>query len=75
MISLQDQHQPPIPLPIVLEARFDSKDLEESPKCHEKTRRDVRNEIQQWVDDANGETLFGLHAPAEWESRLWRGGL
>ncbi|KAH7259452.1 uncharacterized protein BKA55DRAFT_724578 [Fusarium redolens] len=52
-LGLQDQHQPPIPLPIVPEARFDSKDLEESPKCHEKTRPDVRNEIQQCVDDAN----------------------
>ncbi|KAF5694888.1 vegetative incompatibility het-e-1 [Fusarium globosum] len=63
-LTLQDQHQPSFQLPTVPEARFDSKDLEESPKCHEKTRREVRNKILQWVDGVEAETLFWLHAPA-----------
>ncbi|RFN46378.1 vegetative incompatibility protein het-e-1 [Fusarium flagelliforme] len=51
-------------LPIVPEARFDSKDLEDSPKCHEKTRHEIRNIIKQWVDDSEAEIFFWLHAPA-----------
>ncbi|KAF9762318.1 hypothetical protein IL306_003465 [Fusarium sp. DS 682] len=63
-LGLRDRHSEPILLPMVPEARFDGKDLEERPKCHEKTRREVRNKIRRWVDDAKGETLFWLHAPA-----------
>ncbi|KAF4446674.1 vegetative incompatibility protein het-e-1 [Fusarium austroafricanum] len=64
------------------EARFNSKDLEESPKCHKYTRLDVRKMIRQWVDDTNAETLLWLHAPAgtgkstlartHWSVRLWK---
>ncbi|KAH7198954.1 uncharacterized protein B0J16DRAFT_379402 [Fusarium flagelliforme] len=58
------QHELLKSLPTVPEARFDSKDLEDSPKCHAKTRHEVRNIIKQWVDDSKAETLFWLHGPA-----------
>ncbi|KAI1073023.1 hypothetical protein LB507_008920 [Fusarium sp. FIESC RH6] len=60
-----DQHQILGSLPTVPEARCDSKDFEDSPKCHRKTRKEVRNVITGWLDDSQAETLFWLHAPAE----------
>ncbi|KAJ4003075.1 hypothetical protein NW752_011750 [Fusarium irregulare] len=59
-----DQHQILGSLPTVPEARFDSKDLEDSPKCHENTRQEVRHTIKSWINDNTAETFFWLHAPA-----------
>ncbi|KAF5006477.1 hypothetical protein FDECE_7164 [Fusarium decemcellulare] len=56
--------EPPIVLPTVFEACFDSEDLRRSPHCDENTRTEVRAMIREWVDDTNAETLLWLHAPA-----------
>ncbi|KAF4947783.1 hypothetical protein FSARC_13888 [Fusarium sarcochroum] len=63
-LGLNDRKDTPISLPTVFEARFDSKDLEASPKCHPDTRTDVRQMIRVWVDDVDAETMIWLHAPA-----------
>ncbi|KAF5530963.1 vegetative incompatibility het-e-1 [Fusarium mexicanum] len=53
-----------ISLPIAYEARYDSKDLEEHPKCHEDTRNHVRSIIRSQVLDLKAKSLIWLHAPA-----------
>ena len=59
-----DQYQVLRSLPTVPEARFDSKDFEDSPKCHEKTRQEVRHTIRNWINDTDAEIFLWLHAPA-----------
>ncbi|KAM5369980.1 hypothetical protein ACJZ2D_008663 [Fusarium nematophilum] len=61
---IQESMSPPIQLSAIEEARFDSEDVQGSPKCHMGTRVDVRSRIKSWVNDASAETLFWLHAPA-----------
>ncbi|KAF4455182.1 vegetative incompatibility het-e-1 [Fusarium albosuccineum] len=56
--------EPPIVLPTVFDACFDSEELRRSPQCDEDTRTEVRAMIREWVDDTNAETLLWLHAPA-----------
>ncbi|KAK2728901.1 g-protein beta wd-40 repeats containing [Colletotrichum kahawae] len=54
----------PIDLPIVEEARYDSADVQDSPKCESGTRLRIRETIHHWADDESGEPLFWLVGPA-----------
>ncbi|KAH8753652.1 hypothetical protein F5883DRAFT_191999 [Diaporthe sp. PMI_573] len=54
----------PIYLPIVHEARYDSADVQGSPKCEEGTRIRIQQTITQWADDPSTEPLFWLVGPA-----------
>ncbi|KAM0426011.1 hypothetical protein ACHAPT_008640 [Fusarium lateritium] len=55
----------PIELPITGKARFDSDDVNESPKCQEGTQTALRSYIRNWVDGGQDETtLLWIHGPA-----------
>ncbi|KAH8744548.1 hypothetical protein F5883DRAFT_476236, partial [Diaporthe sp. PMI_573] len=54
----------PIDLPIVHEARYDSADVQGSPKCDEGTRIRIQQTITQWADNPSAEPLFWLGGPA-----------
>ena len=61
---MQEAAQLPIQLPVVEEARYDSEDVQASPKCHRNTRAKVRSQIRQWVNDPFAKAMLWLHAPA-----------
>ncbi|KAF4425545.1 Vegetative incompatibility protein HET-E-1 [Colletotrichum fructicola] len=54
----------PIDLPIVHEARYDSADVQDSPRCESGTRTRIQQTIYQWADDEFGEPIFWLVGPA-----------
>ncbi|KAJ0335531.1 hypothetical protein KNSL1_013570 [Colletotrichum chrysophilum] len=54
----------PIDLPIVYEARYDSADVQDSPRCESGTRARIQQTIYQWADDEFGEPIFWLLGPA-----------
>ncbi|KAF6793373.1 g-protein beta wd-40 repeats containing [Colletotrichum sojae] len=45
----------PIDLPIVKEARYDSADVQDSPKCESGTRLRIRETIHHWAHDDSAE--------------------
>ncbi|KAM0228716.1 hypothetical protein ACHAP5_011867, partial [Fusarium lateritium] len=51
-------------LPSCEDARFDSGDVHDSPKCHDGTMLTVRSRIETWVKDYQAPTVTWLHAPA-----------
>ncbi|KAH9225242.1 hypothetical protein K456DRAFT_1776097 [Colletotrichum gloeosporioides 23] len=51
-------------LPIVHEARYDSADVQDSPRCENGTRIRIRETIHHWADDDSAEPLFWLVGPA-----------
>ncbi|KAL0944678.1 g-protein beta wd-40 repeats containing [Colletotrichum truncatum] len=51
-------------LPIVYEARYDSLDVQDSPKCAGGTRIRFQETIYRWADDDSGEPFFWLVGPA-----------
>ncbi|KAI6345513.1 hypothetical protein MCOR25_011023 [Pyricularia grisea] len=53
----------PVDLPIVFQARYDSTDIQESPRCESQTRFRVRETIHNWADEC-AEPLFWLAGPA-----------
>ncbi|KAF5007509.1 hypothetical protein FDECE_6156 [Fusarium decemcellulare] len=63
--AIQEAIQPQLRLPEVPEARFDSKDVHDSPMCHEGTRVSILEQIESWVSNTKAsETMFWLFAPA-----------
>ncbi|KAF4433367.1 Vegetative incompatibility protein HET-E-1 [Colletotrichum fructicola] len=54
----------PITLPAVLEARYDSRDYQDSPRCESGTRVRIQETIYSWADDDFGEPFFWLVGPA-----------
>ncbi|KAH7117460.1 hypothetical protein EDB81DRAFT_862034 [Dactylonectria macrodidyma] len=62
--AIQDANQPPIQLPTVEDARYNSEDVQGNAKCHKGTRTGVLSRIHSWVDDTAAETIFWLYAPA-----------
>ncbi|KAL0944803.1 vegetative incompatibility protein het-e-1 [Colletotrichum truncatum] len=54
----------PIDLPTVNEARYDSADVQDSPKCESGTRLGILKRIHQWIDEPSAEPLFWLVGPA-----------
>ncbi|WYZ39980.1 hypothetical protein EsH8_IV_000321 [Colletotrichum jinshuiense] len=54
----------PIDLPTVDEARYDSADVLNIPKCERGTRIRIRETIIQWADKQSTEPLFWLAGPA-----------
>ncbi|KAI1760617.1 hypothetical protein GGR53DRAFT_509023 [Hypoxylon sp. FL1150] len=54
----------PIDLPVVNEARYDSVDVQDSPRCENDTRVRILETITQWADEGSGEPLFWLVGPA-----------
>lgn len=50
-------------LPIIFQARYDSTDIQESPRCESQTRFRVRETIYNWADEC-AEPLFWLAGPA-----------
>ncbi|KAK2765806.1 g-protein beta wd-40 repeats containing [Colletotrichum kahawae] len=54
----------PITLPVVLEARYDSRDYQDSPRCERGTRVRIQETIYSWADDDFGEPFFWLVGPA-----------
>ncbi|KAJ0271421.1 hypothetical protein CBS470a_013143 [Colletotrichum nupharicola] len=54
----------PIDLPIVHEARYDSADVQDSPRCESGTRTRIQQTIYQWADNDSGEPIFWLVGPA-----------
>ncbi|KAF6834847.1 vegetative incompatibility protein het-e-1, partial [Colletotrichum plurivorum] len=54
----------PIDLPTVDEARYDSADVQDSPRCEKDTRIRIRQRIALWADDDSAEPLFWLVGPA-----------
>ncbi|TLD25037.1 hypothetical protein PspLS_06272 [Pyricularia sp. CBS 133598] len=53
----------PIDLPVIYEACFDSRDVQDSPKCETGTRLSIRETIHQWANDFSSEPLFWLVGP------------
>lgn len=62
--AAQEAAKPPILLPTWEQARFDSEDVQNRPKCHEGTQIDARSRIKAWVEDPQAPILLWLHAPA-----------
>ncbi|KAF6798278.1 vegetative incompatibility protein het-e-1 [Colletotrichum sojae] len=54
----------PIDLHVVHEARHDSSDVQDSPKCETGTRSRILESIQQWADDDAAQPLFWMAGPA-----------
>ncbi|KAF4997012.1 hypothetical protein FGRMN_4152 [Fusarium graminum] len=56
----------PIPsLPEVSAARFDSKELQESPMCHVETRKTILAKVESWINKSdNPETMLWIYGPA-----------
>ncbi|KAG5823866.1 hypothetical protein H9Q74_006016 [Fusarium xylarioides] len=63
--EIREIPQPPINLPTVGRARFDSDDVNASPRCLEGTRENVRRYIHDWVNEDQDQTiLLWIHGPA-----------
>ncbi|KAF4921083.1 Vegetative incompatibility protein HET-E-1 [Colletotrichum fructicola] len=60
----QTLHDRPIDLPIVHEARYDSADVQDGPRCESGTRRLIRDKIALWVNEYSAEPVFWLAGPA-----------
>ncbi|CAI0650516.1 unnamed protein product, partial [Colletotrichum noveboracense] len=54
----------PLDLPIVHEARYDSADVQDGPRCESGTRSHIRDRIASWVNEDSAEPLFWLAGPA-----------
>ncbi|KAK4074995.1 uncharacterized protein Triagg1_4659 [Trichoderma aggressivum f. europaeum] len=54
----------PIELPAVSQARYDSADVQDSPKCESGTRANIQGTIIQWANKDSAEPLFWLSGPA-----------
>ncbi|KAL6816933.1 WD40-repeat-containing domain protein [Trichoderma camerunense] len=54
----------PIDLPTVSQARYDSADVQDSPKCESGTRVHIQETIIQWANKDSAEPLFWLSGPA-----------
>ncbi|KAJ3538217.1 hypothetical protein NM208_g6003 [Fusarium decemcellulare] len=54
----------PIDLHTVHEARYDSADVRDSPRCESGTRIRIQQTISQWADKYPGEPFFWLVGPA-----------
>ncbi|KAH8202864.1 hypothetical protein TruAng_002917 [Truncatella angustata] len=54
----------PIELPTVNEARYDSADVQDSPRCEDGTRASIQEKIAQWASEEVGEPLLWLLGPA-----------
>ncbi|KAI8218468.1 hypothetical protein K4K55_012793, partial [Colletotrichum sp. SAR 10_96] len=65
-LKLQSQilEDRPIALPVIYEARYDSADVQDSPRCESGTRARIQQTIYQWADDKFGEPIFWLLGPA-----------
>ncbi|KAH6654092.1 hypothetical protein BKA67DRAFT_269741 [Truncatella angustata] len=59
---LEDHH--PIDLPTVNEARYDSADVQDSPRCEDGTRASIQEAIVQWAGEEVGGPLLWLLGPA-----------
>ncbi|EXK79050.1 hypothetical protein FOQG_16318 [Fusarium oxysporum f. sp. raphani 54005] len=53
-----------IDLHIVYDARYDSADVGESPRCERNTRVRTQEAIMHWTDNSNQEYLFWIVGPA-----------
>ncbi|KAK6221742.1 NWD2 protein [Colletotrichum tabaci] len=45
-------------------AAFDDYDNEPEPVCHPETRRDLLQQVERWVDNPDGKSIFWLCGPA-----------
>ncbi|TQN71089.1 Vegetative incompatibility protein HET-E-1 [Colletotrichum shisoi] len=45
-------------------AAFDDYDNEPEPMCHPETRRDLLQQVERWVDNPDGKSIFWLCGPA-----------
>ncbi|CAI0655321.1 unnamed protein product, partial [Colletotrichum noveboracense] len=54
----------PLDLPIVHEARYDSADVQDGPRCESGTRSHIRDRIASWVNEDSAEPVFWLSGPA-----------
>ncbi|KAF6789677.1 vegetative incompatibility protein het-e-1 [Colletotrichum sojae] len=54
----------PIDLSTVPEARYDSADVQDSPRCGSGTRISIQETLRYWADDDSAEPLFWLVGPA-----------
>uniref|UniRef100_L2FYC2 Vegetative incompatibility protein het-e-1 n=1 Tax=Colletotrichum fructicola (strain Nara gc5) TaxID=1213859 RepID=L2FYC2_COLFN len=54
----------PLDLCVVNEARFDSADVQDRPRCENGTRVRVQELIYNWANDDSGEPFFWLVGPA-----------
>ncbi|KAL5083666.1 hypothetical protein Trisim1_001042 [Trichoderma cf. simile WF8] len=54
----------PIELPTVSQARYDSADVQDSPKCENGTRVQIQETIIEWANKDSAEPLFWLSGPA-----------
>ncbi|KAM0284359.1 hypothetical protein ACHAO9_009284 [Fusarium lateritium] len=54
----------PMGLHVVHDARYDSADVGDSPRCEHNTRVQIRQTIDQWADEDKGESFFWLIGPA-----------
>ncbi|QBZ53299.1 hypothetical protein PoMZ_08974, partial [Pyricularia oryzae] len=53
----------PLDLPVVPQARYDSSDVQNSPRCEGQTRLRIRETIHHWADEC-AKPLFWLVGPA-----------
>ncbi|KAL6790047.1 WD40-repeat-containing domain protein [Trichoderma sp. SZMC 28012] len=60
--QLLEEH--PIDLPTVSQARYDSADVQDSPKCESGTRVHIQETVIQWANKDSAEPLFWLSGPA-----------
>ncbi|KAM0547328.1 hypothetical protein ACHAPJ_010464 [Fusarium lateritium] len=54
----------PMGLHVIHDARYDSADVGNSPRCEHNTRVRVQQTIVQWADEDKGESFFWLIGPA-----------
>ncbi|KAF4453131.1 vegetative incompatibility protein het-e-1 [Fusarium austroafricanum] len=63
--AIHNANKPQIFLPEVPTARFDNKEIQESPRCHEGTRISILRDIESWINDTKtSETMLWLFGPA-----------
>ncbi|KAF5520215.1 Vegetative incompatibility protein HET-E-1 [Colletotrichum aenigma] len=63
-LQMETSNSLPLDLPVVNEARCDSGDFQDGPRCETGTRVRIQETIHNWADDDSGEPLFWLMGPA-----------
>ncbi|KAI5862276.1 WD40-repeat-containing domain protein [Durotheca rogersii] len=63
LVEVHDADPAPVDLPTVDDARYDSAEVQDIPKCYEATAASVRERIVEWTKQGAGEPIFWLSGP------------
>ncbi|KAK1624188.1 hypothetical protein BDP81DRAFT_383228 [Colletotrichum phormii] len=63
-LLIKESESRPLDLAVVNEARYDSGDFQDGPRCESGTRVRIQETIYNWADDDSGEPLLWLVGPA-----------